>query len=323
MKGYKLSIIIPHYNTPDLLVKLLDSIPARDDIQAIVVDDNSTKKCDELKAVIEKHSERNLEFYRNETGKNSAGTCRNIGLEHAKGKWIVFADSDDYFVDGWFDIVSEYFDSDNEIVFFNPTSIVLDTGMPGTRHKVYSDMVEAYLKNPSHENEILLRYAFTVPWSKLYRKSSIDKYAIRFEPVRYANDERFALTCGYNLKKFACSDETIYCVTLHSNSLTTTPSKENYDTRQRVNIRKYAFLYENLSSEDIHTLGMDYIPLYTLCNTIVCGYGIKLAIDYRKMMRSLNVPLANKKYVNLPKIVLITFKSVIRRLCTVFGRKKS
>lgn len=36
------SIIIPHYNIPDLLQRLLDSIPQREDIEIIVVDDNSS-----------------------------------------------------------------------------------------------------------------------------------------------------------------------------------------------------------------------------------------------------------------------------------------
>ena len=35
------SFIIPHHNTPDLLQRLVDSIPQRDDIEIIVVDDNS------------------------------------------------------------------------------------------------------------------------------------------------------------------------------------------------------------------------------------------------------------------------------------------
>ena len=45
-KEYKqnLSIIIPHYNTPDLLGKLIDSIPDTDDIQIIVVDDRINTK---------------------------------------------------------------------------------------------------------------------------------------------------------------------------------------------------------------------------------------------------------------------------------------
>lgn len=38
---YKYSIIIPHYNIPELLQRCLDSIPERDDVQVIVVDDNS------------------------------------------------------------------------------------------------------------------------------------------------------------------------------------------------------------------------------------------------------------------------------------------
>ena len=35
------SIIIPHYDIPDLLMRCLKSIPVSEDIQVIVVDDNS------------------------------------------------------------------------------------------------------------------------------------------------------------------------------------------------------------------------------------------------------------------------------------------
>ena len=35
------SVIIPHKNIPKLLQRCLDSIPVRDDLQVIVVDDNS------------------------------------------------------------------------------------------------------------------------------------------------------------------------------------------------------------------------------------------------------------------------------------------
>ena len=42
--GIKFSFVIPHKNTPELLQKCLNSIPDRDNIQVIVVDDNSDKK---------------------------------------------------------------------------------------------------------------------------------------------------------------------------------------------------------------------------------------------------------------------------------------
>ena len=39
--GVNYSVIIPHKNTPDLLQRCLASIPCREDIQIIIVDDNS------------------------------------------------------------------------------------------------------------------------------------------------------------------------------------------------------------------------------------------------------------------------------------------
>ena len=41
MNRFKYSIIIPHKNTPALLVRCVASIPKRDDLQIVVVDDNS------------------------------------------------------------------------------------------------------------------------------------------------------------------------------------------------------------------------------------------------------------------------------------------
>ena len=38
------SVAIPHYNSPDLLQRMLNSIPERDDIQVIVVDDGSKEE---------------------------------------------------------------------------------------------------------------------------------------------------------------------------------------------------------------------------------------------------------------------------------------
>lgn len=38
---FNYSFIIPHHNSPDLLNRYLKSIPQREDIEIIVVDDNS------------------------------------------------------------------------------------------------------------------------------------------------------------------------------------------------------------------------------------------------------------------------------------------
>ena len=94
-----LSIIIPHFNGSDLLATLLEFIPDDKKIQTIVVDDKSDSF--HLKAIEKLKYKYDFEFYEN--NKFKSRLCRNIGLEKAKGKWIMFADSDDYFVDGFYE----------------------------------------------------------------------------------------------------------------------------------------------------------------------------------------------------------------------------
>ena len=118
------SIIIPHYNIPDLLMRCLKSIPVSEDIQVIVVDDNSPDSNTYLKRFPEL-SRPNLEFIRTTEGKG-AGYARNVGLDHAIGKWLLFADADDFYVENMYDVIKPYSYSEADIVFFRPRSVYSD-----------------------------------------------------------------------------------------------------------------------------------------------------------------------------------------------------
>ena len=90
-----ISIIIPVYNSEKYLADCLESVcnQTYKNLQIIVVDDcstdNSGKICDEYAAKDER-----IEVYRPvKNGGQSAS--RNLGLKHAKGEWIAFADNDD------------------------------------------------------------------------------------------------------------------------------------------------------------------------------------------------------------------------------------
>lgn len=86
----KYSIIIPHYNIPDLLMRCLKSIPVMEEIEVIVVDDNSP----DAATYIERYPELSrphLAFIRTTKG-GEAGYARNVGMEHARGNWLLFAD---------------------------------------------------------------------------------------------------------------------------------------------------------------------------------------------------------------------------------------
>ena len=108
------TIIIPHYNCPDLLNRLLDSIPQRMDLEIIVIDDNSfldkrPKVCRNDVKVIQLQAEES----------KGAGYARNVGIKHAVGEWLLFADSDDYYMNNFVNKLDDFKDSKYDIIFFD------------------------------------------------------------------------------------------------------------------------------------------------------------------------------------------------------------
>lgn len=133
------SIIIPHYNSPDLLARMLMSIPEREDIQVIVVDDCS--KADEV-SKLQSLQHTNLELYL-QTENHGAGYARNVGLDHAKGKWVLVVDADDVFAENAFDVFDKYKDSDVDYLCYIVQSVGKDMKPDGAAI-VSSESIKAY-----------------------------------------------------------------------------------------------------------------------------------------------------------------------------------
>ena len=96
MATIKLSIIIPYFEIPEAVDRLIDSIPERDDIEVIVVDDQSKENVEKYEEVKNKYSDRHIVFLNNDKEKG-AGNSRNVGIEQSHGEWFLFADADDYY----------------------------------------------------------------------------------------------------------------------------------------------------------------------------------------------------------------------------------
>lgn len=284
-KEKKLSIIIPHFNCPAYLRTLLLSIPNISDIQVIVVDDKSTEHRDEYEKVKRESAGKNIEFYDND-GVKSAGSCRNIGLRHAVGEWLLFADADDYFTDGFYDVVTSYLNSDYDLVFFAPTSVVMGTEKISDRHLVMSTRVYNYVENPDWKNTLVLRYEMIGPCSRLIRRAMVVENEIWFEEIIASNDVMFAVKCGYAAKKITVDTRVIYCITKHAGSLTTQLKEEVLDARMGSFLRRFLFLKERLSVEEMNVLHMNENGRNRILNALQNGYALrkvcKVAREYHK-----------------------------------------
>lgn len=225
------SIIIPHRNIPLLLERLIKSIPNRDDLEIIVVDDHSDADIIDFDH-FPYRDRSNLTLILNHECRG-AGYARNCALPIVKGKWVLFADSDDYFNDGFNDFLDEYVNSDVDIVYFNANSVDTDTYEPSGRVDHLHDFISQYHKNKDR-GELVLRYLFTEPWCKMVKRDLIERNHIMFDETCIRNDVKYSYLVGHFAKAILVDDRRLYCVTTRQNSVSKGKGYQAYIDEMKV-----------------------------------------------------------------------------------------
>ena len=273
MRQEKFSIIIPHYGIPHLLVRCLQSIPAKDDIQVIVVDDNSSDADTYLERIPElKRS--NVEWVRTHEGRG-AGYVRNVGLSHARGEWLIFADADDFFTEDFYGLIDTYRDAKEDVLYFNTLSCLCeDVNTPANRTKDF--MFERYERE---HNEELFRFGYTEPWGKMIRRSMVVEHNIRFDETKVSNDYLFSVMTGYYAKTVGIINQPLYVYTVRQNSLASDDGHVNLEkiqARLDAYIRVQQFMeskgYSSMPALTSHIL----VPLFKNYREVYLSYRNKL-----------------------------------------------
>lgn len=214
------SIIVPHRNTPMLLERLVNSIPVRDDLEIIIVDDNSDAGIVDFEN-FPCVSRKNLLLIQNKEC-HGAGYARNCALPLVKGKWVLFADSDDFFNLGFNDFLDDYVNSDADVIYYNANCVDSETLEPSKRgdnlHKFIDDFHKIYHKD-NKQGELCLRYLFTEPWCKMVKYEVIVRNHIFFEETCIRNDVRYSYLVGHYARTIIADDRKMYCVTTRQHSV--------------------------------------------------------------------------------------------------------
>jgi len=217
MEKHIFSVIIPHHNIPKLLQRCLDSIPDVPEVQVIVVDDNSSPdKVDFNNFPGQKRQYTHRIFDKVGGG---AGHARNIGMSKADGKWLVFADADDFFVDGAFDILESHKDDREDIIYFKSNSVDSNTYEPSVRHLQMDKAIDDALSGAIPSKKAVL--VVPSPICKMLRREYIQGKEIFFDETYASNDMMFALKAVYwaDDDAVAVNGEVLYTITTRSDSL--------------------------------------------------------------------------------------------------------
>lgn len=235
------TLIIPHYQQPLFLERLLGTVPVREDLQVVVVDDGSPAGIvAELEILQEKFSAVEFLFHcRNRGG----GAARNEGLKVAKGDYVFFADVDDYFfTDALNTLLDRYtHQASADMICFNAKAIEDETGVPSSR----ADRLNWIMVQSEKEREQLLRYQHSEPWCKLVRREVIIRNDIQFDETPILNDVRFSYLVGHHAAKVLVDDTVGYCVCNRQRSAGKRMMTERKDAYTRVMVQANRFFKQH------------------------------------------------------------------------------
>lgn len=215
MKKYNYSFVIPHHNRPELLNRLLDTIPEREDIQIIVVDDNS----DVDKQPKIKRNDVQVIYIDKENTKG-AGKARNVGMAEAKGEWLLFADSDDIYETGFVDILDRYRSKNIDILCFN---MYVHYDLKTKRERwanPYSKTIEKYLScKPNQYWLRMVKHSNQGPTNFMVKLNYVKKLGVKFGETIVGEDAPFHHITFMNTDKVEVIPDKLYYYLWNEDSL--------------------------------------------------------------------------------------------------------
>ena len=220
----EISVIIPFYKATNLQLRIcLESVVQQSftNFEVLVIDDGAPDHHDDLKEEFEKRDSR-IRFYRQKNA--GVSTARNWGLNLAKGDYITFLDSDDFWDSGFLYKMHSAIDG-YDIVICGVDEQWFPSIHSCVDHKIY-------FSTPSQYN--FLQYSnFSV--NKLYRTEIIKKYGDSFPvDVKLGEDALFVASYLSHCKKIRCIPDRLYHYVPNVKSSVHTFNKNYWKFEQRV-----------------------------------------------------------------------------------------
>ncbi|HBT63518.1 MAG TPA: glycosyl transferase [Ruminococcaceae bacterium] len=210
MQNIKISVIMPVYNVEKYVGKAIESVQAQTlkEFEFLIVDDgtpdNSGRICDAYAL-----SDDRIRVFHRENG--GAPSARNMAMEHARGKYYYFMDSDDWVEPTMLEDMYELAEKNNTQLVV--TGYFIDTYYNDT------DYIRINLKQPDavYDQQAFRENAYKLfdcnllytPWNKLYSREYVDSKGLRF-PSTFWDDFPFVLSVIRDIERVAVSSKQYY-----------------------------------------------------------------------------------------------------------------
>lgn len=234
---YKVTVIIPVYNVEQYLEECLDSLLAQtipqEEMEVLMINDGSP---DGSLAICERYAAQYGNFKVLSQENQGVSTARNNGIRNAKGKYLMYLDSDDTLSPGTVKNVTDFFDKhydEVDVVAF-PIVFCYENGTKG-RHNRDKFLRRTNVYNVEENQYVNLTTINAVVKNKWESNILFD------EKMRFHEDEAYftAIVMGNGKYGYVC--EANYYYKKHANGITNQLLNPYYIFESTINFYKELF----------------------------------------------------------------------------------
>ena len=223
-----ISVIIAMYNTEKYIPQCLESLLEQtfQDFEVIVADDCSTDKSAAIVAEIAPKFEGRLKLIRLKKNSGYPGLPRNTAMSSARGKYIAFLDSDDFYHPSALETLYTIAEQTDAEVIHAEKYFSYDE--ENNNSGITTFQKGPYVEQPTRETDDMgVRVVNFVNWktlwwgiNKLFRRDFLVKNNINFPSnITAWEDLVFAFHCILRAKNYVRIPEVVYCYRVRKNSL--------------------------------------------------------------------------------------------------------
>lgn len=222
-----ISVIIPCYNAEkylDLCMRTVLNQTLRD-LEIICIDDGST---DHTLEILNRYAEKDKRVRIFSQQNQFAGAARNLGLANARGEYVLFLDSDDFFEESLAQDAYSMANANNADVvlydarYFDETTSSFRGGWFLNTTVLPENQPFSYKDCPDD----LYQITTACPWTKLFRRQFLLDTGLQFQTLRHSNDIFFTLSALAMAKHIVTLDKKLVNYRVgHATNLQSTKDK--------------------------------------------------------------------------------------------------
>ncbi len=212
-----ISVIIPVYNAQNTIEKTINSVlkNAEKDIELILVidglTDNSLNICKEMSK-----NDNRIKIIVQE---NKGALCARLnGVKNASGKYVMFLDSDDEYLDNIFKRIKEIINK------YSPDLIKFRYKKEKYEQYPYFTEDEKFINKKDFAEKVypmfFQGYQLNAIWNSCIKKSYLDNISVPTERLKYAEDLMMNLNVFSNINSVVFINDIYYLYSTNTNSIT-------------------------------------------------------------------------------------------------------